>query len=93
MGEYPGEPAIQYATKFPKEFFEFIDQDRTGERYKRWVEIIAYSGLINYNDDYEKIKIDVTGKLDANCISCDNSFKKKNEKFVDDIIAAIKKLD
>jgi len=93
LSEYPGEPAIQYATKFPKEFFEFMDQDSTRERYKRWVEIIAYSGLVNYNAEYEKIKTDVTGKLDANCILCNDSYKKRNEKFVDDIITAIKNLD
>ncbi len=93
LAEYPGEPAIQYATKFPKEFFVFMDQDSTGERYKRWVEIIAYSGLTNYNEEYEKIKTEVTGKLNANCTSCNDSYKKRNEKFVGDIIGAMKNLD
>lgn len=44
LGEYPGEPAFQYASLYPREFFEFMDDDPTGSRYERWVDMMAYSG-------------------------------------------------
>ena len=33
LGEYPGEPALKYATKFPQEFFAYMDKDASGQRY------------------------------------------------------------
>jgi hypothetical protein len=50
LAEYPGEPALKYATKFPQEFFVYMDKDKSEQRYKQWTEIIAYSGLDNYEE-------------------------------------------
>lgn len=35
LGEYPGKPALAYATKYPQEFFAYMDKDASGQRYER----------------------------------------------------------
>ena len=46
LAEYTGIPARQYAEKFPKEFFEYMDYDTTKEKYGDWVGSISYSGYL-----------------------------------------------
>jgi hypothetical protein len=90
LAEYPGEPALKYATKFPKEFFVYMDKDKSGQRYKQWTEIIAYSGLDNYEEKPEKIQKQITTKMFDKCQSCNDSIRKRIDKFAKDITDAIK---
>jgi hypothetical protein len=85
LAEYPGEPALKYATKFPKEFFVYMDKDKSGQRYKQWTEIIAYSGLDNYEEKPEKIQKQITTKMFDKCQSCNDSIRKRIDKFAKDI--------
>ncbi|MFN8254568.1 MAG: hypothetical protein U0W24_02690 [Bacteroidales bacterium] len=55
LGELIGVPARQYAEKFPEEFFEYMDSDTTGQKYKRWTNAISYSGFY----DTDKIANDI----------------------------------
>lgn len=93
LAEYPGEPALKYATKFPKEFFAYMDKEKSGQRYKQWTEIIAYSGLDNYEDKPDKIQKQITTKIFANCQSCNDSVRQRIDKFAKDITDAIKLQD
>lgn len=53
LGEYTGVPARRYAEKFPKEFFQYMDYDTTGNKYADWTNSILYSGFYD-EDDYNK---------------------------------------
>ncbi len=48
LWELLGTPSREYAEKFPKEFFNYMDTDTTNEKYKMWIEAISYSGLEEY---------------------------------------------
>jgi len=93
LAEYPGEPALKYATKFPKEFFIYMDKEKSGQRYKQWTEIIAYSGLDNYEEKSDKIQKQITTKMFDNCESCNDSLRQRIDKFAKDITDAIKLQD
>jgi len=84
LGEATGAPARRYAEKFPKEFFEYMDADTTGNKYIQWTETIHYSGY----DGTEEYRTDVSKKLTvtmlANCKDCDDKLKKRIEKFAKD---------
>jgi hypothetical protein len=86
LGEYTGVPARQYAEKFPKEFFEYMDYDTTGNKYLDWVNSILYSGFYD-KDDYKKPK-DIRKRLiqtmKANCKNCSEQLKKRIDKFATD---------
>lgn len=86
LAEYTGIPARQYAEKFPKEFFEYIDIDTTKEKYKDWVSSISYSGFYN-KDDYKKpadIRNRMTQTMKKNCKNCNEELIKRIDKFVSD---------
>jgi hypothetical protein len=93
LGEYPGSPALKYATKFPKEFFDYMDKDIFGKRYKQWVEIIAYSGLSDYTKKASDIEKEVINKMYANCPYCNGNTKNRITTFAKDIIEAVKLQD
>lgn len=93
LGEYPGEPALKYATKFPKEFFTYMDKDTTGQRYKQWTEIIAYSGLNDYTKKATEIQKEITSKMISNCKYCNSNLKERIMTFAKDITEAIKLQD
>lgn len=93
LGEYPGSPALKYATMFPKEFFDYMDKDISGERYKRWIEIIAYSGLSDYNNKEPEIEAGIVKDMQNKCNKCNSGTKNRIEKFAKDIIMAIKLQD
>jgi len=77
LAEYPGEPALKYAIKFPQEFFIYMDKDATGQRYKEWTEIIAYSGLSDYTKHSSQIQNEIIIKMTNNCAACDSDMKKR----------------
>ncbi|MBO0360271.1 hypothetical protein J0X19_20090 [Hymenobacter sp. BT186] len=85
LGEYPGEPALTYATKFPQEFFAYMDKDKTGERYKRWVEIIAYSGLSNYEELAVNTQKILANSMTKQCHLCASETKTRIHIFAKDV--------
>jgi len=90
LGEYPGIPALAYATKFPKEFLDYMDKDTSGQRYKQWTEIIAYSGLDNYNRKESEIESDIISKMHNNCYFCGGDTKSRIVTFAKDITNSVK---
>jgi hypothetical protein len=90
LSEYPGVPALAYATKFPKEFFDYMDKDTSGHRYRQWTEIIAYSGLENYDKKETEIESEIINKMHNNCYFCSGDTKSRIITFAKDITKSIK---
>ncbi|MBL7724725.1 MAG: hypothetical protein JNK27_11280 [Chitinophagaceae bacterium] len=93
LGEYPGMPALAYATKFPEEFFNYMDEDMSRQRYEHWTEIIAYSGLNNYNRTTTEIEKEIISNMLSNCHFCDVNTKSRILAFAHDITKALKLQD
>jgi hypothetical protein len=75
-----------------------MDKDTSGKRYKNWVDIISYSGLSDYTDnynttDFEKVKKRITANLSVNCSPCSAVLRGKIENFSNDVVAGLKKLN
>ena len=86
LAEYTGVPARQYAEKFPKEFFEYIDSDTTQGKYGDWVSSISYSCFYD-KDDYKKpadIRKRMSQAMRTNCKNCRDHLKKRIDKFASD---------
>ncbi|MFT4018350.1 MAG: hypothetical protein QM668_15400 [Agriterribacter sp.] len=86
LAEYTGVPARQYAEKFPKEFFTYMDIDTTKEKYNSWANAISYSGFYDV-DDYKKpqdIRKRLTQTMNENCINCSEQLEKRIDKFAKD---------
>jgi hypothetical protein len=86
LGEHTGIPARKYAEKFPKEFFEYMDIDSSGNKYLDWVNSILYSGFYE-EDDYKKpkkIAERMSSTMKSNCKNCDNKTITRIEKLVKD---------
>jgi hypothetical protein len=86
LAEHVGIPARRYAEKFPKEFFEYMDYDTTGEKYKDWISAISYSGFYDI-DDYKKpkaIRDRLINRMKRNCINCNDQILGRIEKFAKD---------
>jgi hypothetical protein len=86
LAEYTGVPARQYAEKFPKEFFKYIDSDTTKAKYSDWVSSISYSGFYD-KDDYKKpkeIRKRMAETMKANCKNCNEQLMKGIDQFVVD---------
>lgn len=86
LGEYTGLPARKYAEKFPKEFFEYMDYDKTGQKYIEWTSSIEYSGF-DKNDDWKKpntIREKIILKMSENCINCNEIYRNRILKFAND---------
>jgi hypothetical protein len=87
LGEYPGKPALAYATKYPQEFFAYTDKDASGQRYKRWVELMAYSGLNDYHTAIPSLKKGLIARLKQHCQHCTPLLDRRIERLATDIIA------
>jgi hypothetical protein len=86
LAEFTGVPARQYAEKFPKEFFEYMDSDTTKQKYGDWVSSISYSGFYDI-DDYKKsndIRSRMTKKMKQNCTNCNEQMSKRIDKLAMD---------
>ena len=86
LAEYTGIPARQYAEKFPKEFFEYMDADTTKEKYINWTGAISYSGFYDI-DDYKKpaaIRERMTRKMKQNCKDCNTAVMARIDKLAMD---------
>lgn len=86
LAEYTGVPARKYAEKFPKEFFEYMDFDQSGEKYSDWVNAIAYSGFESSDNHKKQIEIaeNLASTMVSNCLECDTKMKERIEKFSKD---------
>lgn len=94
LGEYPGKPALEYAMRYPNEFFAYMDKDKSRKRYKRWVEIISYSGLLNYNTENPiTLKKILIRQLNVNCNNCSMADKRKINKLAYDVVEGLKALN
>jgi hypothetical protein len=93
LAEYPGKPALAYAAKFPKEFFAYMEKDTSRQHYKQWTEIIAYSGLSDYNKKTSEIEKEIISKMRNNCSNCGDDTKSRILIFAKDIAEAIKLQD
>ena len=90
LGEYTGIPAREYVEKFPKEFFEYMDFDKSGKKYSDWCNSITYSGFYN-SDDYknpERNKENIVKTMNLNCSNCDKKARKRILKFADDCFSS-----
>lgn len=86
LGEHTGIPARRYAEKFPKEFFEYMDIDTSGNKYLDWVNSILYSGFYE-EDDYKKsqeIAKRMGDRMKLNCKGCNKETIKRIDKLVQD---------
>ncbi|MBF6639869.1 hypothetical protein IVB69_00105 [Flavobacterium sp. J49] len=83
LAEYTGIPARQYAEKFPSEFFEYMDFDKTNEKYTDWYNSIQYSGFYDM-DDFENpksIREELEKKMWKNCKNCNKATLVRIKKF------------
>lgn len=92
LGEYPGQPALKYVKKFPKEFFEFIDKAENPYSYTDWVAIINYSGLNDYDFDAEKAYKQIKEEIKDNCSNCSPELEERIDKFARDVSGLEEKL-
>lgn len=87
LGEYPGKPALAYATKYPQEFFAYMDKDASGQRYKRWVEVMGYSGLSKYPTAGPSLKNELVTSLKKHCQPCSPLTNRRLSALANDIAA------
>lgn len=93
LAEYTGKPARQYAEKFPDEFFEYMDFDKSGEKYSDWYNSIMYSGFYD-TDNFEKpniIREEIIKTMTKNCRNENQEMKIK--KFANDCFPDSNKMD
>ncbi|WP_312173642.1 hypothetical protein [Chryseobacterium sp.] len=86
LAEYTGVPARKYVETFPKEFFDFMDSDKSGKIYANWYSAISYSGFYN-SDDYKnlnEIKENIIKTMMQNCENCNKVYKARIVKLVND---------
>lgn len=93
LGEYPGPPALAYATKFPREFFAYMDKDASDQRYKRWVELMAYSGLNEYAQPPAVSTKAIEAKITRNCPVCSTQLARRIHRLAADIVAVATRND
>ena len=83
LGEHTGIPARRYAEKYPKEFFEYMDFDTSGQKESNWIGSISYSGFYD-QDDYKKpkeIQERMAQAMKQNCKNCDTKTLNRIDKF------------
>jgi len=93
LAEYPGEPALKYAIKFPKEFLTYMNSDTTMGRYGRWTEIITYSGLPSFDKDSAYNYNYIVRRMSGNCKDCPRQALDSIKIFAKEVTAGKKKLD
>jgi hypothetical protein len=93
LGDYAGKPALAYAIRYPQEFFVYMSKDASGQRYTRWVELMAYSGLTDYYTSAVTIKKELVAQLRANCQRCSPRTDKRINALAADIAAVAKRND
>jgi hypothetical protein len=86
LWEMTGLPARQYAEKFPKEFFEYMDRDTANSTYSNWTTQISYSGFNDIDDtkNPKAIRNKLTAKMKQHCTNCSEVLLKRIDKFAMD---------
>jgi len=85
--------ARKYAEKFPNEFFEYMDIDKSGEKYLYWYNSILYSGFY-LHDDFDKPEIvreNFAKTMKSNCKNCNETMNKRINKFALDCFPNLEK--
>lgn len=83
LAEETGIPARQYAEKFPNEFFEYMDMEKSNEKYVNWYNAIQYSGFYD-TDDFENpksIREELEKTMRKNCTNCNKPTLERIKKF------------
>jgi hypothetical protein len=93
LSEYPGAPALTYAINYPKEFFEFIDEDPSEERYKKWISKVAYGGIKYSEKKGTEIESEIIKPMKKNCKFCSENLSKRIISFAKEISKEIKLQD
>jgi hypothetical protein len=86
LAEYTGLAARQYAEKFPKEFFEYIDSDTSLSKYNAWVGAIRYSGFYD-NENYKNtfaVRRKMIDRIKQNCKNCSLELQIRIDSFAKD---------
>lgn len=86
LAEHTGMPARLYAEKFPKEFFEYMDSDTSGQKYTDWTASINYSGYMDDEEENEsgRIRARMTSTMQTNCHNCPGLLRERIKKFAKD---------
>lgn len=90
LAEYTGIPARKYAEKFPSEFFEYMDFDKSGQKYLDWTNSIMYSGIYDLGDykNSKQTEEYFAQKMLKNCKKCDENMKARIRKFAADCFSS-----
>lgn len=91
LAEYPGEPALKYAMKFPEEFFNYMDKDTTDGRYSMWTGSITYSGLPDYSKDSTFNYNIIVEKMTSTCKDCPKSILERIKALAKDVTTGQRK--
>jgi hypothetical protein len=88
LGEYTGLPARKYAEKYPYEFFEYIDSDKSNKKYENWCNSIKYSGFYDKIDlkNPKSMSSDIEKTMIKNCKDCNKIILKRIKKFAIDCV-------
>lgn len=83
LAEYTGVPARQYAEKYPNEFFEYMDIDKSSEKYSDWYNSIMYSGFYSKEDFHnpKSIRLELEKTMEKNCNDCNKATLLRIKKF------------
>jgi hypothetical protein len=86
LAEYTGVPARLYAQKYPREFFEYVDIDTSGQKYSEWTAAIAYSGFLEGEDykNMDMIRKRFSSTMVGNCKACPESMLARIKTFAKD---------
>lgn len=89
LSELIGDPALDYAVKFPEEFISYMNSKKPKGR---WVELMAYSSF-KFGENAALIKKEIVTKMNENCRNCNSSIKKDIERFGNDIMEKAKTME
>lgn len=82
---YIGQAAYKYAEKFPQEYFQYMDDDITTERYGMWTAAMKF-GIRRSDQPIDRNRISTS--IRSNCSGCDAKTKARIDKLVSDIMPA-----
>lgn len=84
LGDYLGNPALNYLLRYPVELFRYMDEDTSGDREKMWGLYIGYSGLPSYIPaDKERVCTDLMTRFDTYCKPCRPETRTRFAKMLD----------
>ena len=85
LAELAAAPARSYAESFPNEFFYYMDQDGTGDRYRIWADAIGYGGYTDTStESYTDARAALVRHMKKNCRSCNEEINQRIFDFATD---------